>query len=193
MAVSKRLRYEVMRRDGFRCRYCGFSASETELQVDHVQPIALGGGDEPENLVTSCADCNAGKSASSPDQAIVESVADDSLRWAKALEEAAAIKAAERAKQTRYTKAIDKAWSAWTNGADEPLPRPRDWKQSLEQFRNSGLDQKTALHMVDVTMNRQGLLNNKAWKYFCGCCWNVIREQQAIAAALIERDEAGQE
>lgn len=81
MAVSKRLRYEVLRRDNHACRYCGRSAPDVALTVDHVVPVALGGSDDPGNLVTACRDCNSGKSASSPDAPIVANVADDALRW----------------------------------------------------------------------------------------------------------------
>lgn len=62
MAISTRTRFEVFKRDGFRCRYCGATAAENELHVDHVHPVAEGGGDEPGNLVTACRDCNLGKS-----------------------------------------------------------------------------------------------------------------------------------
>lgn len=63
MAVSKRLRYEILRRDNHTCRYCGASAPDVPLRVDHVTPVALGGSDKPENLVTSCEPCNSGKSS----------------------------------------------------------------------------------------------------------------------------------
>lgn len=42
----------------------------TAKTLNHVIPLALGGGDEPENLITACADCNAGKSSSNPDAPI---------------------------------------------------------------------------------------------------------------------------
>ena len=40
MAVSKRTRFEVLRRDNFTCRYC--RSTDNELTVDHVTPVALG-------------------------------------------------------------------------------------------------------------------------------------------------------
>lgn len=58
MTVSKRIRFEVLRRDNYTCRYCGGSAPDVKLTVDHVMPVALG---DPTNLVTACKDCNAGK------------------------------------------------------------------------------------------------------------------------------------
>ncbi len=59
--MPKRIRFEVLQRDGFKCRYCGKVAAETELQVDHLKPFADGGTDEGDNLVTACNDCNRGK------------------------------------------------------------------------------------------------------------------------------------
>jgi len=60
--LSTRLRMEVLKRDGFRCVYCGATPINALLHVDHVHPVAGGGGDDPANLVTSCCDCNLGKS-----------------------------------------------------------------------------------------------------------------------------------
>jgi hypothetical protein len=62
MAVTKKLRFEVLKRDSFRCQYCGASAPEVLLQVDHIKPVAGGGSDDIWNLVTSCQPCNSGKS-----------------------------------------------------------------------------------------------------------------------------------
>ena len=67
-SLSKQLRFEIMKRDGHRCRYCGSEPNQKLLQVDHVIPVAKGGTDAPENLVTSCRDCNAGKGARQLDQ-----------------------------------------------------------------------------------------------------------------------------
>jgi hypothetical protein len=63
MAISKRRRFEILRRDGFTCRYCGRSAPDVVLQIDHVTPRALGGSDHPSNLAAACEDCNQGKAA----------------------------------------------------------------------------------------------------------------------------------
>lgn len=59
--ISKALRFEVLTRDGYRCRYCGASAETTELHMDHVVPRAAGGRDTADNLVTACVACNYGK------------------------------------------------------------------------------------------------------------------------------------
>ena len=61
--ISTRTRFEVFKRDGFRCIYCGATPMGTPLHVDHVIPVAEGGSNKPENLATACAQCNGGKAA----------------------------------------------------------------------------------------------------------------------------------
>lgn len=63
MAVSKKLRFEVFKRDSFTCQYCGRSAPDVVLQCDHIEPVSKGGSDDILNLITSCFDCNSGKRA----------------------------------------------------------------------------------------------------------------------------------
>ena len=62
MAVSKKIRFEVFKRDSFTCQYCGRSAPDIVLNLDHVHPRSGGGTDDITNLVTACYACNAGKS-----------------------------------------------------------------------------------------------------------------------------------
>lgn len=87
MAVSKRLRYEILRRDNHACRYCGATAPEAKLAVDHVIPQSLGGSDKPTNLVTSCVDCNAGKTSSMPGADTVADVEQETFRQAAELKQ----------------------------------------------------------------------------------------------------------
>lgn len=61
--VSKRVRFEVFKRDKFKCQYCGRAAPEAVLHVDHIAPVANGGGNEITNLVAACQECNGGKGA----------------------------------------------------------------------------------------------------------------------------------
>lgn len=60
-AISRRLRFEILKRDGFRCVYCGADASTVQLHADHVHPRILGGQTVASNLVTACGPCNGGK------------------------------------------------------------------------------------------------------------------------------------
>lgn len=62
VGIKKSVRFAVLRRDGFRCVYCGARPIDSELHIDHIHPRSLGGSDEIENLVTACQSCNLGKS-----------------------------------------------------------------------------------------------------------------------------------
>lgn len=53
--ISRKTKHFVWKRDKGQCRCCGTKAN---LQYDHVQPIALGGGSEVENLRLLCFHCN---------------------------------------------------------------------------------------------------------------------------------------
>lgn len=62
MPISVRTRFEVIKRDGFTCQYCGRRSPDVVLEVDHIVPVASGGVDDLMNLTTSCWECNRGKS-----------------------------------------------------------------------------------------------------------------------------------
>ena len=62
--ISAKLRYQVLKRDCFKCCICGASPakdSAVELHVDHIVPWSRGGETTMENLQTLCSKCNLGK------------------------------------------------------------------------------------------------------------------------------------
>ncbi len=61
--LSGSVRYEVLKRAGFRCELCGISADERAIQVDHIVPRKHGGEDDLTNLQALCFKCNANKGA----------------------------------------------------------------------------------------------------------------------------------
>lgn len=61
-STGKRLRFSIFERDDFTCQYCGKHPPEVILHLDHIYPVSKGGKNEIENLITSCVDCNLGKS-----------------------------------------------------------------------------------------------------------------------------------
>lgn len=63
-SLPARVRFEVLKRDAFRCQYCGKQAGGgAELEIDHIVPISKGGTSDKENLITACKECNNGKSS----------------------------------------------------------------------------------------------------------------------------------
>lgn len=61
-SLSKKIRFEVFKRDSFSCQYCGRKSPNVILEVDHINPVKRGGKNDILNLITSCFDCNRGKS-----------------------------------------------------------------------------------------------------------------------------------
>jgi hypothetical protein len=64
--IPAQMRFRVLTRDNFRCRYCGRTRDDGAiLHLDHVIPVSNGGETSEANLLTACDRCNLGKSASS--------------------------------------------------------------------------------------------------------------------------------
>jgi hypothetical protein len=61
-AISQKTRFEVFKRDSFTCQYCGRMAPEIVLNLDHIHPVSKDGDENVFNYITSCFDCNSGKS-----------------------------------------------------------------------------------------------------------------------------------
>lgn len=60
--VTRAMRYDVLRRDDFRCVKCGRGREDgVKLHVDHIKPVSRGGKSVMSNLQTLCEDCNCGK------------------------------------------------------------------------------------------------------------------------------------
>lgn len=61
--ISKKVRFEVFKRDSFKCQYCGRGAPDVLLHADHIHPVSKGGVNDIANLITACSECNLGKGA----------------------------------------------------------------------------------------------------------------------------------
>lgn len=189
MAVSKRTRYEVLKRDNHTCRYCGGTAPDVRLTVDHVLPVALGGSDDPSNLVAACQDCNAGKSSSAPDAPLVEDVKQDALRWAAAIKRASEDMAAATTERWTLNAEFQELWAdVCSNVMGREWYRPTDWTDTLDTFRHHGLPQSEIIDAFWIMQGKEGLPTDQRWRYFCGICWRKISALQQAAIALLGED-----
>lgn len=68
--ISRGKRFRILARDSFRCRYCGATAEQSRLQIDHLIPLCDGGDNDDSNLVAACEDCNSGKKSQHLDQLV---------------------------------------------------------------------------------------------------------------------------
>jgi len=185
MAVSKRTRYEVLRRDNHTCRYCGGTAPDVVLTVDHVTPVALGGTDHPSNLVAACRDCNAGKSSASPDAPLVEDVKQDALRWVAAMKVAEQRLAAKSQPEREYITYMADVVASYFD--DDDLPS--DWRDSLLQFYRAGLPRAMFENAIDISVSKGHVSWRNKWRYACGAAWTMLRELHDEARAVIEEGD----
>lgn len=185
MAISKRVRYEVLRRDGHRCRYCGAAAPDVTLTVDHVTPVALGGGDDPGNLVAACGPCNAGKTSTIPGAPLVADVQDDLIRWQRAT--AAAQGAFLRRVQGReeYLRRFVTVWEGWD---ESKALLDASWTGTVSRWHDDGLPIEALLQAVDIAMGAR-VPGYRVYRYLCGVVRNMMAElnraaQEAFTASL---------
>lgn len=185
MTVSKRLRFEILRRDNYTCRYCGITAGETELHVDHVVPVALGGKNEPTNLVTACEPCNTGKSSIAPDASLVADIEEKALLWDRALAVATRRRLAELDDQRQLIEWFE---SEWIFRHDFTAPIPDDWEASVLQFAAQGLPVQEIDDAINIAYAAP-VKPESMWRYFCGVCWRKVETIRSAARALIESGE----
>lgn len=196
MAVSKRLRYEILRRDNHTCRYCGTSAPDVPLRVDHVVPVALGGADTADNLVTSCEPCNSGKSSMSADAALVTDVAESALHWAAAMKQAAEELRAQAEPKRAYRDHFQTSWNEWTREVGWKTQRVElqdGWKGSLDAFYEAGLPQEVWPDIIEKAMTNPTVRADNTFRYACGIAWRMVRELRGRAKEIAEPRKTAQD
>jgi hypothetical protein len=184
MAISKRMRFEVLRRDNFCCRYCGRAAPDVEITVDHVLAVALGGQDVPENLVAACADCNSGKTSTTTDAPLIADVAQDVLRWQRAINIAVQAHREDRRKELQRLDFLERYWSDFDAG----VTRPADWHETIRTFVARGLSTDDLIRAIDIAMCAKKIPNHRVWAYFCGIAWKIVTEIEDRARGAIDAE-----
>lgn len=182
--VSKSLRFEILRRDQFRCHYCGKESAQTELHVDHVVPQSLGGSNDPSNLVTACAECNSGKAGRILDEPVLAAVDEKAQRYATAVEQAIAERRRVFASERQIQDAFREHWDQW-----EPQdPLPPGFGDSVRQFMHAGLELDDIVDSIEIAMSRRDIRGREhaRFKYFCGICRNKIEGIRKRAGEIME-------
>lgn len=168
--ISKRTRFEVFKRDGFCCQYCGAHPPRVLLEVDHIVPVAEGGANDMDNLVTSCEPCNRGKGAV-PLTVIPEGLAEKAARVAEAEEQLAGYSAVMQARRDRIET---DAWRVVAALTGEDSIR-RDWLQSIKNFVTR-LGPEPVIEAAEIARGAKPWSEPQRFRYFCGICWNKVRE-----------------
>lgn len=171
--ISKKLRFEVFKRDGFVCQYCGATPPSVILHVDHIHPVAGGGKNHIDNLITACEPCNLGKGARVLSD-IPKSLKDKATEVAEREEQ---IKGYNYVLQMKAARIEDDAWAvaAALSGQEYIESFNRLDLLSIKRFLEK-LPVSDLLDAADISMANIPWSEKKRFKYFCGVCWNRIRE-----------------
>lgn len=180
MPISKRLRYEVLRRDNHTCQYCGGESPDVKLTVDHVIPVALGGGDEPSNLVAACKDCNTGKSSVPPGAPLVEKVSTNAAAYAGVLTHAMTKVRAQMQEEEAYLELFLRKWMNYgINGGESTIPLPAGWETTIRRWHKMGVPIELIQASIEAMVNKYDQLTiNSHFRYMCGIVWNRIRDNE---------------
>ena len=183
-STGKRQRFEIFKRDGFTCQYCGRTPPAVVLVIDHLLPVASGGGEEITNKITSCEACNQGKADRllSDVPAAVGELLEKSVERAEQLAEYNEFLLAQRKQYETTAIEIGTYWNdrlvganqkgKWTFGADRIT--------SVREFLTR-LPIAEIYEAADLALSRTPARFNddyRAFKYFCGVCWTKIRRRE---------------
>lgn len=172
--IGKKTRFEVFKRDGFTCQYCGNHPPAVVLHVDHIHPVAEGGTNDQDNLITSCEACNLGKGAR-----LLSSVPVSLASKAETLREREDQLSgyqdlmAEKARREEI-EAWDVAEILWPSVIDTRQCVARDLLSIKNFIRRLGFYEVKELAEIAYTRKPYG--GTAMFKYFCGCCWTRIRD-----------------
>lgn len=176
MAISKTLRFEVFKRDGFQCQYCGRQPPEVILEIDHILPRKRKGKNNPENLITACFDCNRGKGARDL------KIAPKSIREKTEILKEKEVQLKEFYK---YQEKIKKRIENNINYLDERWHELSEEKENYCFTEHGRMQIKNLLRFFNKYEIEEAMeiawskryLNNR-FAYMCGILWNRKRQRE---------------
>ena len=179
MGLSKKTRFEIFKRDLFTCQYCGRRPPDVVLEVDHIIAKAKDGSDHADNLTTSCGECNQGKS----DRSLGDTLPIvDEMQRLEAIQEMQE-RAALLKKQVTVAEAL-------RSSEDDIVETIRDWwvdvvgdddrfeRESVRKFVQLLPPVKILEAIQSAQARVAGASPYRQWKYFCGVCWGMVREDE---------------
>lgn len=169
--ISTRTRFEVFKRDGFVCQYCGSHPPLCILHVDHIVPVKEGGKNEMGNFATACDQCNRGKAAV-PLEVISPSLASQAAIVA---EREAQLRGYNDIMEMRQDRIESQAWKVVHAFEPDAKTYRTDWLRSIKGF-NENLGLYEVLDAVEITRSKGFRRDGQIFRYFCGVCWRKINE-----------------
>lgn len=171
--LSKKLRFEIFKRDGFQCQYCGNVPPAVTLEPDHIDPVANGGTNDIDNLITACFDCNRGKGHRLL-SSVPKTVTEKAATLAEREEQLKAYQEIVRQKQARLEEEVDQIYDIYL--AYVPNAEITDSARTSIRIFIEKLGMFEVEEAMEMSGDKLKYYRNRIFKYFCGICWNKIRE-----------------
>lgn len=173
--ISKRVRFEVFKRDGFKCMYCGAHPPDALLECDHIEPVSLGGTNSEDNLVTACQACNRGKSNIRLSD-VPTSLADQAALVIERESQIAGYEEVMRSRRMRIEADAQEVLEAFCDAFGiESIPG-NDFESIKSFIVRLGLDE--VMTSLSYAVSRKPYSRSQCFRYFCGVCWGKIRDRE---------------
>lgn len=173
-SIGKRVRFEVFKRDAFACQYCGAHPPDVLLEIDHIIPVSEGGTNDDGNLVTSCFDCNRGKSNIAL-SAVPKTLAEKAAEVSEREEQLLAYREVMQARADRIEADMWRVADALTPNSSRDGMR-RDYLQSIKMF-NDRLPLHEVIEAATLALSRVPYSDKRRFLFFCKVCWNIIKRE----------------
>jgi len=174
MSINKTIRFEVFKRDAFKCQYCGKFPPEITLEIDHINPKSKGGKDIINNLVTSCFDCNRGKS--NIELSKIPNTLQDNYN----------VLVEREIQLKQYNKLIlkiEKRIDKETDKINEIYKQSFENYTLTENFKNATIKKFIKVLGLEEVKDAMRIACERdigaedTPSYFCGVCWNKIKSK----------------
>lgn len=180
--IGKKLRFEVFKRDGFMCQYCGQHPPQTILEIDHIHPVSKGGTNDIDNLMTSCQPCNRGKGANDLEVAPL-SIAEKTAILAEKQAQLAEFNKLQEAIKERQQQEIIRISDCFAKHWDCGRAHEASIARFLNELGYYDVEDaaliaasKFGTQVFDLEKGAPGSnqVLQKAFRYFCGICHNKM-------------------
>jgi hypothetical protein len=171
--IPPKVRTAILTRDGYTCQLCGARPPSAAMCVSLIVPLEQGGTDDTDNLFTICDECRFGRSAKPGDplQPLTERAKIVAANEKK-------FRALQHVFQARRDRLEGQAWEVIRAFGHTEDTFRSDWFTSTVSFLEK-LTLPEVRHAAELALARYRDSIPTRWKYFCGICWNRIKEAEA--------------
>jgi len=174
--ADRKARFDVFNRDGFKCQYCGRTPPAIVLELDHIIPKSKGGPDNIDNYITACFDCNRGKGKHRLDN--IPSSVNDNVELLK--EKRRQLKAFNRLieqQEREFDVGIQAINEIFSSAFQDRIPTEIFSRTSTKRFLGL-LPLIKVEDAMALACYKKPDDPERAIQYFCGICWNWIKNPE---------------